>query len=109
MKTVPEAGSVSPAAICALRYALRKSRSMPMTSPVDFISGPRTTSTPGNLTNGKTDSFTAMCASSRASSPACGAKDRPSITAVAIFASGWPIALETNGTVRDARGFTSST
>ena len=27
----------------------------------------------------------------------------------AIFASGMPVALETNGTVRDARGFTSST
>ena len=26
----------------------------------------------------------------------------------AIFASGWPIALDTNGTVRLARGFTSS-
>ena len=60
MKAVPETGSVSPAAICALRYAFLKSRSMPMTSPVDFISGPRTTSTPGNFTNGKTASFTAM-------------------------------------------------
>ena len=27
----------------------------------------------------------------------------------AIFASGWPVAFETNGTVREARGFTSST
>ena len=67
MKTLPEVGSVDPAAICDLRYALRKSRSIPMTSPVDFISGPRTASTPGNLTNGKTDSLTAMWVSSRAS------------------------------------------
>ena len=29
-----------------------------MTSPVDFISGPRITSSPGNLSKGKTDSFT---------------------------------------------------
>jgi len=26
-----------------------------------------------------------------------------------IFASGWPIAFDTNGIVRDARGLTSST
>jgi len=37
---------------------MRKSRSIPITSPVDFISGPSTTSTPGNLTNGNTASFT---------------------------------------------------
>ncbi len=109
MKTLPEAGSTEPAAICAFRYALRKSRSIPMTSPVDFISGPRTASTPGNFTNGKTDSFTAMWASSRVSIPAQGSSDRPSSARVASFASGVPIAFETNGTVREARGFTSRT
>ena len=31
------------------------------------------------------------------------------MTCAAIFASGLPVALETNGTVRDARGLTSST
>jgi hypothetical protein len=33
----------------------------------------------------------------------------PHITFAASFASGTPIAFETNGTVRDARGLTSST
>ena len=33
----------------------------------------------------------------------------PSITRQAIFASGTPVAFETNGTVRDARGFASIT
>ncbi len=33
----------------------------------------------------------------------------PAITRAAICASGTPIAFETNGTVREARGFTSST
>ena len=108
-KTLPEVGSAESAAICDLRYALRKSRSMPITSPVDFISGPSTMSTPGNLTNGNTDSLTAMCASSRSSTHACGAIGWPSIAAVATLASGRPMAFETKGTVREARGFTSST
>ena len=33
----------------------------------------------------------------------------PSISRQAIFASGTPIALETNGTVREARGLASIT
>ena len=32
--------------------------SIPITSPVDFISGPKMTSSPGNLSKGKTDSLT---------------------------------------------------
>jgi hypothetical protein len=34
---------------------------------------------------------------------------RPTITSEAAFASGMPSAFETNGTVREARGFASST
>ena len=34
---------------------------------------------------------------------------RPSISPTAIFGSGTPVALLTYGTVREARGFTSST
>jgi hypothetical protein len=33
----------------------------------------------------------------------------PAITSAASLASGRPIAFDTNGTVRDARGFTSIT
>ena len=37
---------------------MRNSRPIPITSPVDRISGPRITSTPGNFTKGKTASLT---------------------------------------------------
>ena len=46
-KTLPSSGSGAPAAACALPNAVGKSSAMPMTSPVDFISGPRRVSVPG--------------------------------------------------------------
>ena len=49
-----------PAACCALAKAIPKSVEMPITSPVDFISGPSRMSAPGNLRNGNTDSLTKM-------------------------------------------------
>ena len=50
------------------------------------------------------------CASGRAApSRPSSASDLPAITFAAIFAHGTPVALETNGTVRLARGFTSIT
>ena len=60
--------------------------------------------------NGNTDSFTEKYGGTRSTRRvdallACV----PAITRAAIFASGTPVAFETNGTVRDARGFTSST
>ena len=61
INTVPEVGSLFPAAIWLLAYAAAKLLSMPITSPVDRISGPRITSTPGNLLNGKTASLTDVC------------------------------------------------
>ncbi len=64
MKAAPLAGSVGrrvPAPICALAKAVGKSRSMPITSPVERISGPSSVSTPGNFANGKTASLTATC------------------------------------------------
>ena len=57
-KTLPSVGSGLKAEIWALAYAMPRSSSMPMTSPVDFISGPRTMSIPGNLGHGNTASFT---------------------------------------------------
>ncbi len=44
---------------CDLAKARPKSVSKPMTSPVDFISGPRIRSTPGKRANGNTASLTA--------------------------------------------------
>ena len=58
MKTVPEVGSMCPAATCALAKASPKLSATPITSPVDFISGPSTVSTPGNFPQGKTGDFT---------------------------------------------------
>ena len=55
---LPAFGSFTPAASCDLMKASAKVTPTPMTSPVDFISGPRMVSTPGNLTKGKTASLT---------------------------------------------------
>ncbi len=79
---------------------------MPMTSPVERISGPRMVSTSSNFTNGKTDSLTATWVGVFSTTPS-SASVRPVITRAAILASGTPIALDTNGTVREARGLTS--
>ena len=57
-KTVPLVGSTWPAESCALAKASPKVAATPITSPVDFISGPRTVSTPANLFQGKTGDFT---------------------------------------------------
>ena len=58
IKTFPVLGSITPAALWALKYASPNVFPNPITSPVDFISGPSNTSTSGNLLNGKTASFT---------------------------------------------------
>ena len=58
---------------------------------------------------GNTASLTAMWRSSRASTAASAATLSPIIARVAILASGTPMALDTNGTVREARGLTSMT
>ena len=83
---------------------------MPITSPVERISGPSIVSTPGKRANGKTASFTEMC---RGRGVAEGARLReascPTMQSAPAFASGRPVALPTKGTVRLARGFTSRT
>ena len=81
----------------------------PITSPVDFISGPRIVSTPGNRTNGNTGLFTNTPAGVRSSVTPSSASDLPDITRAATCASGTPFAFDRYGTVRDARGLTSST
>ena len=80
---------------------------MPMTSPVDFISGPSSVSTPANLLNGSTDSLTETCVGTISSVKPISSSFRPTITRAASFARDTPMALLTKGTVRDARGFTS--
>ena len=104
---VPASGSVLPAAICALANAIPNARSMPITSPVDFISGPRTVSTPGNLMKGNTASLTLTWGGTISRVKPTSSRVLPAMTRAASLASGTPIALLTNGTVRDARGLTS--
>ena len=91
---------------------------MPITSPVERISGPSAGSTSGNLENGSTASLTATVAGAAPSRNTDGtsspssrseASVAPSITRVATLASGTPVALATNGTVRLARGLASMT
>ena len=82
---------------------------MPITSPVDFISGPSSASARGKRSNGSTASFTVTCRGWRGMSRSMSARRSPSISRQATLASGTPIAFDTNGTVRDARGFASIT
>ena len=58
-KTVPLVGSRVPAASSALKKALPNVASMPITSPVERISGPSAVSTSGNRLNGSTASLMA--------------------------------------------------
>ena len=93
---------------------------MPITSPVERISGPNTASTPRpslllNLFHGRTASFTEIPfaipspLAGRVPSSRREAIVSPTEILAAALANGTPVALETNGTVRDARGFASST
>src|SRR5918997_861350 len=110
--TVPACGSRAPAAACALAKAAGKSGATPITSPVDRISGPSSASAPAKRSNGSTASLTDTWSGGWDSLPAGrsrSASRSPSITRQATLASGMPVALDTNGTVRDARGFASIT
>jgi hypothetical protein len=110
---VPSVGSTVPAASSALKNALPKVASMPMTSPVERISGPSAVSTSGKRLNGSTHSLIATepWSDFSHSSPSTrsSASVAPIITRDATFASGTPVAFATNGTVRLARGFASIT
>jgi hypothetical protein len=109
MKTQPCSGSRWPALIIALAKAAPKLSAPPITSPVDFISGPRMVSTPGNRTKGNTGLFTNTPAATRSSTRPSSVSVRPAATRAAIFAIGTPVAFEMYGTVREERGLTSST
>ena len=110
---MPLVGNSVPAAISAFTNARPNVESIPITSPVERISGPSAVSTSGKRLNGRTASFTETCLPvtgffRRPSVRNC-ASDAPSMTLLAIFANGTPVALATNGTVRLARGFASIT
>ena len=93
---------------------------MPITSPVERISGPSTASTPRpsllrNRFHGSTASLTEIPfaipspVAGRSFSARSSAMVEPTEIRAAALANGTPVALETNGTVREARGFASST
>ena len=105
--------------------AVPKVASKPITSPVDFISGPRIESTwsPAgvrNRANGSTASLTAIgrvgreitaVARRSAARPSSRSSSivAPSAMRAAALASCTAVAFDTNGTVRRARGFASRT
>ena len=107
--TCPASGRPLPAEICALANAVPNASAMPITSPVERISGPRIGSNSRNLANGKTASFTATYGAMTSAVKPMSLSFSPSMTRAASDASGTPMVLETNGMVRDARGLTSST
>ena len=81
-----------------------------MTSPVDCMPGPSDGSTPRSLAVENTGAFTATKAGSgrRPVAQPSSASVAPSATRVASSTIGTPVTLDRNGTVRDARGLTSS-
>ncbi len=110
---MPSLGRRLPAPAWLLAKASPNEASMPMTSPVERISGPSSVSLSGKRLKGSTASFTAtwppLAGSPSSPSARSSASVAPSITRAATLASGTPVALAMKGTVRDARGFTSST
>ena len=122
--TVPDSGMPPYAASWLFANARGKSRSMPMTSPVERISGPSTESTRlpvlgaealerqhGLLHGDRRVQRHARAVDARAAGPrpSSSAIVAPTMMRAAAFASGMPSAFDTNGTVRLARGFASST
>src|SRR5215831_19218986 len=109
IRTTPSSGSPFEAASCDFANADPNESEIPITSPVDRISGPSTGSVPANLLNGNTASFTDTYGGTISSVNPMSSSVSPTMTRAASDASGTPIAFDTNGIVRLARGFTSST
>mmetsp|Transcript_8776 Transcript_8776/g.35859 ORF Transcript_8776/g.35859 Transcript_8776/m.35859 type:complete len:346 (-) Transcript_8776:2287-3324(-) len=107
MKMVPLLGSRCKAASSALAKAMGSVLSMPITSPVERISGPSSVSVPANLSKGSTASLTATWLGMISSVKPMSDSVLPDMTSEAYVASGLPMAFDTKGTVRLARGFAS--
>ena len=101
-------GSGRPAARSALAKAVGRSLALAITSPVERISGPSTGSDPGKRANGSTAALTLISAG-RGCGSASSARVAPAASLQAASTRLIPIAFDANGTVRDARGFASST
>src|SRR5439155_11924905 len=112
-KAVPSTGSGRPAARSAFANALGKSSANAITSPVERISGPSTGSLPGKRANGSTAALTETGPRRGRPTRRLGSTSSetraPAIRRQAASTRLTPIALLANGTVREARGFASST
>ena len=106
---MPLDGSRRPAARSALAKAVGRSEALAMTSPVERISGPSTGSAPGNLANGSTAAFTETCPGDCPSGRSTSDRLAPAARRQAAWTRLTPVALLAYGTVREARGFASST
>ena len=105
----PACGSRVPARDLALPNAAAKLRSMPITSPVERISGPRMRVDAGELHEREDRLLDRHVGRASTSRTSISRSVLPTAMRAAIFASGTPVTLETNGTVREARGLTSRT
>ena len=105
---MPLVGSGRPAARSAFAKAVGRSDALAITSPVERISGPSTGSAPGKRAKGSTAAFT-LISCGRGGFSARSASVSPAARRQAASTRLMPIALLANGTVRDARGFASST
>ena len=88
MNTVPPAGRTAPVASWAFARASPRSAAMPMTSPVERISGPRMMSTPGNLLKGNTLSLTEKCVGTTSPVTPSSSSVLPAMTKAARHARG---------------------
>src|SRR3954469_17576859 len=104
ISTTPSSGNPFEAASWDFANADPNESEIPMHSPVERISGPSTGSVPGNLLNGNTASLTETNAGTTSCVNPMSSSVSPTITRAANDASGTPMAFETNGIVRLARG-----
>ena len=102
--------NATPAAAWDLAKAVGKSSAIPITSPVDFISGPEQRIRAMEALERQHRLLDADVTGGLAPAGSCWSLSRsPRIRRQATFASGTPIAFDTNGTVREARGLASIT
>ena len=102
---MPSLGSGRPAARSALAKAVGKSGPMPITSPVERISGPRVGSAPDEPLERQHRRLHADVVGRRLLEVDRQPERRPAGGLDQLT----PVALATNGTVRDARGLASIT
>ena len=88
IRHTPLRGSVTPEPDCALAYASPKVRPVPMTSPVDFISGPRIGSASGTSRTGTPPPSPKSSGGTRSTVASSSSSVRPIMVRAAIFASG---------------------